>query len=91
MFLIKQLVKKGLGISLGLILHIYEWHSSQLVELLFHADTNKSIERFEINSLWLNRQQIYFKVKISILEHNIIEESGFCSKAINEQKRDRLN
>lgn len=44
MFLLKQLVKKGLGMSLGFILHIHEWHSSQLVELLFHSGTNKSIE-----------------------------------------------
>lgn len=91
MFLLKQLVMKGLEMFLGFITHIYEWHTSQFVELWFHTGANKSIERFEIISLWLNRQQIYFNVKISVLEHNVDEESGFCSKAINEQKRDRLN
>lgn len=74
-----------------IIIHIYEWHSSQLVELWFHAGTNKSIERFGIIYLWLNRQQMYLKVKISLSEHNVVEEGGFCSEAINEQKRDRLN
>lgn len=33
MFLLKQLVKKGLGMFLGFIIHVYKWHSSQLVEL----------------------------------------------------------
>lgn len=74
---------------LGFIIHVYKWHSSQLVELQFHASTDKSIERFEIISLWPTRQQIYFKVEISILEHNV-EESEFCGKAINEQKTDLI-
>lgn len=74
-----------------IIIHIYEWHSSQLVELWFRAGTNKSIERFGIIYLWLNRQQMYLKVKISLSEHNVVEGGGFCSEAINEQKRDRLN
>lgn len=91
MLLLKQLVKEGLGMFLGFIIHIYEWHSSQVVELWFHAGTNKSRKPFDTISLWLNRQQIYFNVKISVLEHNVVEERRFCSKAINEQKRDRLN
>lgn len=37
--------------SLGYILQRYEWDGSQLVELLFHAGTNKSTEQFEINYL----------------------------------------
>jgi len=47
----KAVMKKGLGMSLGYILQRYEWDSSQAVELLFHAGTNKSIEQFEINYL----------------------------------------
>lgn len=42
MFLLKQLVKKGLGMFLVFIIRIYEWHSSQLVELWFHAGIIKA-------------------------------------------------
>ena len=60
MFLLKQLVKKGLGMSLGYILQRYEWDSSQLIEFLFHAGTNKSIELCEINYLcsWMGNKYI---------------------------------